>query len=306
MRKNVFKIFLDIGMLILMVLMFNKSVISMEFHEIGGLVLIGAFVVHHIMNGKWITAATKGFFSNKIKPKDRLGNIVNILLLVSFVLIAISGVLISEVVFSFRNADIVWKTVHYFCSALVIILMGVHIGLHMGSIKGIWKKAVPVSNKVTRAGGIICLCVILLFGIYSMVTTSFSRWISMPFTMGTTGQMGAAGNMQSQGGEALPPDSMQVRPEGMPEGSEKGNGQTPQGNAEGGVKPQENFEAGQMPDRGEGSGERSAPGGQFNIDTMFLLIANYISMIVVFAAAVCGIEWLLEKRKSKPEMNEPQ
>ena len=44
------KLFLDLVLLVLLALMYQKRVISMEFHETGGLVLFGLFLLHKVLN----------------------------------------------------------------------------------------------------------------------------------------------------------------------------------------------------------------------------------------------------------------
>ena len=50
---NIIKIALDIIMSALLVLMFNKNVISMEFHEIGGLIVCCFILIHKLLNWKF-------------------------------------------------------------------------------------------------------------------------------------------------------------------------------------------------------------------------------------------------------------
>lgn len=51
------KLALDLVLFALLVLMYQKRLISMEFHEIGGLALFGLFLVHKALNWKWLRAA---------------------------------------------------------------------------------------------------------------------------------------------------------------------------------------------------------------------------------------------------------
>ncbi len=46
MKKNVIKITLDVLMATVTILMYNAKVLTLGFHEIGGLILIGAFLIH--------------------------------------------------------------------------------------------------------------------------------------------------------------------------------------------------------------------------------------------------------------------
>ena len=54
------KLLLDLVLLVLLALMYQKKVISMHFHEIGGLVLMGLFFLHKALNWKWIRGVTTG------------------------------------------------------------------------------------------------------------------------------------------------------------------------------------------------------------------------------------------------------
>ena len=51
------KLALDLVLFALLVLMYQKRLISMEFHEIGGLALFGLFLVHKALNWKWLRTA---------------------------------------------------------------------------------------------------------------------------------------------------------------------------------------------------------------------------------------------------------
>ena len=52
-RKNVIRILLDIGMIVLFVLLFNTLVTGLLFHEIVGLVVLGVVGAHIIINKNW-------------------------------------------------------------------------------------------------------------------------------------------------------------------------------------------------------------------------------------------------------------
>jgi hypothetical protein len=78
-RKNTLKYLLDAVMLLLLVLMYDKMAVSMAFHEIGGLFLIGLFTIQLLFNGKWIAAVTQRLFSRKTPAKIRLGYCVDAL-----------------------------------------------------------------------------------------------------------------------------------------------------------------------------------------------------------------------------------
>lgn len=284
-RKNTIKYLLDACMLLLLVLMYDKMAISMAFHEIGGLFLIGLFVIHLLFNGKWIAAVTKRLLSKQTPIKVRLGYCVDTLLLISFALVGISGVLISKELFSFHGGN-VWKTVHYAASAFAIVFMGVHLGLHWNMIRAKFIKKNAVVKRGVRAVGIIALCFVLAFGVYSMTTTSFVRWLSMPFSTATgefsdSGEGFGGGNGQHRSSASTTDSTMETADaSSLPVSVSSASDQVTTAAA---------------PGTGEYHGGRG--GEQGSLSSTLLLIANYLSITVVFAAITRGIEQLLSKRK---------
>jgi len=174
-NKKYLKIIFDIIMLILLVLMFKKNAVNMSFHEVGGLILIGLFIVHNLINYKWLKAVFSRFFSTNLNKRTRFGAIVNLVLAVVFILIGISGILITH------GSGGLWKTIHYFCAGLSIIFMGIHLGLHWGFVKNAFVKL--QNKKAAKVIGLSFLVVTLAYGAYGMVATSFSRWLTMPFSV---------------------------------------------------------------------------------------------------------------------------
>jgi hypothetical protein len=191
-NKNLFKIIFDIIMSVLLVLMFNKNVISLDFHEIGGLFLCGFFIIHNLINWKWIVVISKKIFSRDLAFKLRFGYIIDFLLLLSVAAILVSGILISKVVFtglSIPGGN--WKVLHYFASALSLILVGIHVGLHWGFVMTMFKKYVKVPAALAKPVSIILVIAVLAFGLYSIYSSNFKMWLSSPFT-----------NSQMEGGRA--------------------------------------------------------------------------------------------------------
>ena len=93
------KLSMDILMLLVFALLFNTRVFSgLEFHEIAGLCLGVIFVVHLMLNGRWLKKVTTNILSPKISRKTRIGYIVNILLLLSMSFILVSGIMISKTI----------------------------------------------------------------------------------------------------------------------------------------------------------------------------------------------------------------
>lgn len=182
MKKNITKILLDVVMAVILVLLYNTHSISLVFHEIAGIFIFGLFIIHCLLNRKWITAITAKFFSKSLAPRVRFGYIINFLMLASFLLILISGICTSQILFPFADSkDSPWRNIHHFFAAISIILIGIHLGLHWKFISNMFKNMIQLPQKLAKALSICLLLVVLVFGVYSIGTSGFTGWLTSPF-----------------------------------------------------------------------------------------------------------------------------
>ncbi|MEA4816901.1 MAG: DUF4405 domain-containing protein [Lachnospiraceae bacterium] len=276
-NKNLFKLLLDVLMLIVFVLMFDKESLGMSFHEIGGLILFGIFLLHILINHKWVCNVSRRFFSKGLPAKVRLRFIVDLLLLISFIFIGISGILISKVVFDFHAAE-GWKAVHYFASACTLVLMGVHLYLNASFIASPFKKYVKSPQRVLKGLGILFATAVFAFGVYNIGQTKFSEWITMPFIQSERTEIAkdidgtdkGGGNQNGNfGSPAEERDEADQQKHGGPNAKRDGSGNT-YGEGDG------------ITDRGKGG-------------SPFETIAQFLSIIFVFACISKGIEFIYKK-----------
>lgn len=277
-KKRV-KLLLDAVIFVLLMLMYRKQAISMAFHEIGGLAIIAFFVIHHVCNGKWITAVSRKLFKKDLPVKTRVSYAVDALLLLAFLCVGVSGALISKTVFSFHARGGAWKTLHYFCSALSLLLIGVHVGLHMTYLFGWMHKR----GKCIRIAGAVVALAFVATGVYSLATTSYFRWLSMPFT---SSAMGEHGEKQRGKGDYALPDGVTSPDDGeLPDQAYDADGERHMGNGDGRGQGLHGNENG----GGKGGGA-SGIGGALTVFLQFAAIAG------VFAALTYATEWLCKRR----------
>lgn len=177
MKKiNYVKITLDILMALVFVLLFNKNAISgISFHEIAGLTLGLAFIIHIIINFKWVKQITIKFFNSKIKLKTRIGYIIDLLLLIDMALIIGTGISISKVVFSGILKSSGNQSLHISLSYMALLLIGIHIGLHWDWVMNVFKNTFKISKKGMTCKIINAVLVISLFafGSYNIYSNSY-------------------------------------------------------------------------------------------------------------------------------------
>lgn len=106
---------------------------GLSVHEWGGLLICLLFLVHNIVNWKWMTCVTGRFFK-KLPAKNRVNYLLDILLLAGFAAIVVSGMAIAETIdFSWlplTGARFFWRNLHIAASLWTLILVGIHVGLH--------------------------------------------------------------------------------------------------------------------------------------------------------------------------------
>ena len=113
-------------------------------HEYLGMAMFAAVLVHNILNRKWYAAIFKG----KYKAYRVLMTAVNIILLLSFVLTAISGMAMSGYAVPFMYGALktsLARIMHLGMSYWSFALMGLHLGLHMPGMTAEVKKNKKIS-----------------------------------------------------------------------------------------------------------------------------------------------------------------
>ena len=306
-QTRVLKLALDAIMLVLLVLMYEKQVISMSFHEIGGLVLIGMFVIHHLVNARWIGANTKRLFAKDTPGLMRARYIVDALLLVAFLAIAVTGILINKTLFAIRVAGNA-KMLHCFASAIAIILMGVHLGLHADYIFGkLFKKG---ANKIAKIATAVLLAALVAFAGYSLFATQFVSLLAAPLQAAqfSQGEFEPSGDVALDGSPGERPSDLSELPE-FAQGSEEPqtdgslpqqfDGAQPPQDGENGMQPPLGNDGAQPP-QGGGNGFSGGIQGQDQVagqggSSVALLIAQYVSIIALFGAATAGVVKLTDK-----------
>ena len=260
-RKTILKIFLDTVMLLLLAMMYQKRVICIRFHEIGGLILFGLFLLHNGLNWKWFKGVSSKIFQRGLPLRSRVNWLVNVLLFISMTATSGTGLLISKTLpTSIQQAYLV-KPWHYFFAAAALILIGIHLGLHWKYLHHVLLSRLPLPQRAGKVFGCALLVLVLTFGAYSLTLSHFSAWLSGPFPVSavTAPSHQEPSSTHTENGEHIG---------GKHDGAGKGGGQ------------------------GFGNG-KNAQGGtlqQPNIQKVLLTAATYVSITAVFAFLTVALE----------------
>ena len=127
------RLLLDALMSILLVLQMLYLVLSDLWHEVAGCLLLVLFILHHVANRRWYKALRKGKYNRlrfAIATVDMLSRL-------SIVVLAISGVMLSQHVFVFlgirRGLDGA-RIAHLLASYWGFFFISLHAGMHMAGI----------------------------------------------------------------------------------------------------------------------------------------------------------------------------
>lgn len=155
-----FRRIVDILLTVTLMLQMSLQVTEQEFHEYSGIFMFVLFLVHQYLNRRWYGALLKG----KYTLLRSFSTFINLSLLISFVMTAFSGIIMSEN-FPALNIEALTsfaRLAHLCCAYLSFVLMGIHLGLHWGMIAGKIKVNWPAVIAIIISG----------YGLYAFVTVN--------------------------------------------------------------------------------------------------------------------------------------
>ncbi|MDR0562897.1 MAG: DUF4405 domain-containing protein [Spirochaetaceae bacterium] len=162
------KIMFDLIMLILLVLVYCAYPTGMVFHEYAGLAVYLLFILHLAYNRAWIINAGKRLFDKSLGIRLKCRYATAILLLIGFMLVGLSGVMISREVFKLGIMP-VWRPMHSIASAVTAILLGLHIGLHGTMIVNTVKSRTKGAFPIVVLFSIVIVAASLILSIYGII-----------------------------------------------------------------------------------------------------------------------------------------
>lgn len=134
--KKIFKLLLDVTMLILYILLIFGYRIGPFFHEVVGIGIGTLFIAHVILNGKVIRGLARTALRRGSSAKAKLFFYTDCILSLSMLVTIISGIMISDVVFSFDfNSSIL--AMHNISAYVSLVILSGHALLHLRYIAGV-------------------------------------------------------------------------------------------------------------------------------------------------------------------------
>lgn len=182
LNKNYVKLILDVVIAVIFTLLFNVRVLGgLPFHEIAGLGIGIGFLAHILLNSQWVKTVTIKLFDRKLQGKTRFGYLLNLFLLISMVATIGSGLMISKIIFpGSRSIEQHWfVALHQGVSYFMLILVGMHVGLHWQWIAGMLKKVFRFqSQSLPRVIAIVALVLAILYGTFQILDSRVAPQIA--------------------------------------------------------------------------------------------------------------------------------
>ena len=160
----------DLLMTVALVLLMAYFLTDQEIHEWLGAGMLVLFVIHHILNFKWLKALDRG----KYTPFRVLQTTLALLVLLCMLGSMLSGIWMSRYVFDFLPTQGhmgLARAAHLLYAYWGFLLLSAHLGLHWGILLGVVRKA--AGNKkasAPRAAVLrVLVCVISVYGVYAFL-----------------------------------------------------------------------------------------------------------------------------------------
>lgn len=174
--KKTGKLLLDVVMVMLLAVTMSSRITGETAHERLGIILLVLFVVHNIVNRHWFKGLLKGRY-NYIRL---CGGLINLLLIVCVLAVALTGILTTKAFFP-NAAGQAARQVHSLAAHWMLILVGLHLGLHWGTILTSMFKALKADDRNLIYKTVLRIGVILI--VIGGVKASFAKDVGAKLIM---------------------------------------------------------------------------------------------------------------------------
>ena len=127
------KISIDVAMTLVLLLLMAYGLVGEAAHEWLGMGMFALFLLHHLLNRRWIRAVPQGRYT----PLRIVQTVLALLILLTMLGSMVSGVIVSRYVFPFQAGFGLtsWaEKLHMLCAYWGFVLMSLHLGLHWNMV----------------------------------------------------------------------------------------------------------------------------------------------------------------------------
>ena len=143
---NKTNLFIDIGIFAAFLIADQPRLTGVALHEWISVAFAATIMVHLLLHWKWITTVGLHFFQ-KLFHTSRLKFVVDSLLFVAFIVLMMTGLMISRSFLIFFGIQPVrnqaWTMLHATSASMMLILTGLHFALSWNWVVGMVKRLLP-------------------------------------------------------------------------------------------------------------------------------------------------------------------
>ena len=170
-RKQKLKIIIDLLLTVFLLLLMPYGMVGEAAHEWIGVGMLLLFIIHHILNRKWLRGLAKGRYT----PRRILQTTVVFLILAGMIGSAVSGMILSSHVFDFldiRGFSAPARVVHMLSAYWGFVLMALHLGLHWNMVSGRLGKVLghSRSSRWRTIAGRTAGIVLAVYGLFAFIS----------------------------------------------------------------------------------------------------------------------------------------
>ena len=169
------RMIIDILMVTALPILMAYSLIGENIHEVIGVCMLAAFIIHHVINRKWWI----GLFKGKYNAVRVLNSAVNLILALYMILQPVSGILMSKYVLknvTIGGASSTLRTIHMTNAYWGFMLMSFHLGLHIRAISASFKRKMSKGAKTALTAVFL---LISAYGVYAFIKRGIGDYLLM-------------------------------------------------------------------------------------------------------------------------------
>ncbi|MDE7309776.1 MAG: DUF4405 domain-containing protein [Lachnospiraceae bacterium] len=174
--KMIMKIFVDIAMTVILLLLMSYEKIGQEAHEWIGIAIFVMFIAHHILNHRW----SRNLFKGKYTALRILQISLVILVLLSMIGSMVSGIILSRHALSFlgiNSGRAFARNLHMLSAYWGFVFMSLHLGIHWGMIMGIARKLAKKPSEVRKWILRAAAALIAGYGVYAFIERNIGSYM---------------------------------------------------------------------------------------------------------------------------------
>ena len=170
------KIAVDIAMTAVLLLLMTYELIGQVSHELLGIIMFVLFILHHILNSRWIKNLIRGEYT----ALRTLQTVLVVSVLLSMAGSIFSGVVLSRYRFSFLpfgNGLSFARNMHMLSAYWGFVFMSLHLGFHWNMMMGMAKRLTKKSSAMRTWMLRIIDLIIAGYGVYAFVKRDIGSYL---------------------------------------------------------------------------------------------------------------------------------